>query len=580
MTGRARAGGVDGPRGRPARAAGPEASSDVDLMLVSPPVGNVGQAAASISVLTAFLRSRGWRVDQWDASIDAFHHFHSEDHLRACERALAEAGAAAGLVEAAGRAAAFVERAKRLLRDPGTATDTAAMEEAFSVLDDAGAALTGVGRGRFEHSYRRFSVAGAWADWASLRAALGDREANPYLAWTEEQAVPRILRSGARAVGIGIGYLSQLLPGFTLARSLARRAPGLPVAVGGAYLTALGEEARRIPREVLPADAVLLYDGEAALDAWLGRVLGATGAAPSEGGCTDLAAVPSPCWVGDGLELSRYLVPGYAIPLPLTRGCHWGRCHYCNISAQTASSYRVRPVDLALEDLRQAIAETGSHWFDFPVDSFRPDHLRQLALGIVAEGLQVRWAAEVLMDRRLTREVLSDLARSGCVCLRFGMESACPETLAAMGKPRPKELAARILRDCREAGIRTGVMLIVGFPTETVRQRQLTFEFLVDHREAIDFVALHQFGLVPGSPMAQDPGAHGLILLPRVGVLQPSLGYRNANQVGLDQGQVAVAAEAMHQALGEYYPDLGKPWAVAIGGWMTFARCCLLASGA
>jgi tRNA A37 methylthiotransferase MiaB len=375
-------------------------------------------------------------------------------------------------------------------------------------------------------------------------------------------------------VGLSFTYLSQIIPGLTLARALKLAAPELPLVVGGSYLTAVGDQAPQIPPEVLCAE-VILHDGEAALDRWLSSTLRRAPANGADLRCVDLATVPSPCWIADGLDLSRYLVPRYAIPLPLTRGCHWGRCRYCNISAQTSSSYRARPIELAIADVRHAMVETGSDWFDLPTDSFRLDHLDHFARELVAQKLTVRWAAEVLMHPALTTEVIGRLARSGCCCLRFGMESASAQVLTAMNKPRPADLASRILRDCRAAGIRTSVMLIVGYPTETAHQRMETFEFLADHAACIDFVALHEFNLVPGSPMAADPSQFGLIALPSASVLAPALPYRNTNLVGLAQEHVHHAATAMRDALRDYYPQLGKPWAVAIGGWMTFAWCCL-----
>ncbi|MBI5547459.1 MAG: hypothetical protein HY901_26555, partial [Deltaproteobacteria bacterium] len=428
----------------------------MDLLLVSPPVANIGQAASSISVLTAYLRARGWEVDQWDAGIDAFHHFHSAEHLSLLAAQLSAEGADSSVIEAAERASASIKVAKRSLQDPATLFEPAAMERAFETLDAAGTALSSRRPGRTRHTYRAFEVAGAFRDWASLAATLDDSEANPYLAWTEEHALPRILASRPASVGVSITYLSQVIPALTLVRRLKQRVPEIPVAVGGGYLTALGQTSRAIPRELLPADAVLLHDGEEALSRWLSRVLDRPDHSmePTSGEpCTSLDTVPSPSWVSDGLDLSRYLVPRYAIPLPLTRGCHWGRCHYCNISAQTSSAYRLRPLDLALSDIRQAMSQTGSNWFDFPVDSFRPDHLHRLAVELIEQRLQIRWAAEVLMHPGLTAEVIHDLARSGCCGLRFGMESASSEVLTAMNKPRPPQLASRILRDCHEAGI-------------------------------------------------------------------------------------------------------------------------------
>ena len=60
----------------------------MDLMLISPPVANFGQATPALSVLTAYLRAQGWVVGQWDLAIDAFHHFHSPEYLELCRQKL------------------------------------------------------------------------------------------------------------------------------------------------------------------------------------------------------------------------------------------------------------------------------------------------------------------------------------------------------------------------------------------------------------------------------------------------------------------------------------------------------------
>ncbi|HQB43122.1 MAG TPA: radical SAM protein, partial [Polyangiaceae bacterium] len=338
-------------------------------------------------------------------------------------------------------------------------------------------------------------------------------------------------------------------------------------------------------------DAVVLHDGEHALDLWLRHVLmgdpepshpnvwlrdsnryrrTSFGACPQ----VDLDSLPIPMWIADGLRLDDYLVPQYPIALPLSRGCYWGRCVFCNISSQTSSSYRRRSVANAIADIKAAMAETGSRWFDFPVDSFRPKHLRELALAIVQEGLSIEWGAEVLLDRGFNDEVLADLARSGCRCLRFGMESACPQTLRAMNKPVQPQTARRVLGSCRKHGIRTAVMFIVGFPSETQAQIQQTYDFVVDNRDRIDFLTFHTYSLVLGSPMAEDPGKYGLYLKPGRAIFSPNLPFVNTNPGGMQEDHVAQIVEPMRESLREFFPDLGELWTVGIGGWMTFANCC------
>lgn len=566
----------------------------MDLLLISPPVANFGQATSGLSVLTAYLRSRGWSAAQWDLAIDAFHHFHSPAHLQEALGAL-EGKAEPELLQVARRTIVEIEPAKDALRRPGVERDHDAMRWAFQTIADAGVVLTAASFGRYEHDFRHFGIPDAFRSFETLDAALADRARNPFLAFLEDHALPRIERERPRAVGISITYFSQVVPGLTLLRLLKQRLPNTPVVLGGAYLTAVEEQVEGIPARVVPADCIILHDGEAGLDAWLRLVLSGEGeltAIPNSwtvdragDGCfrrrgardlihTDLDTLPVPMWTLDGLSLERYLVPRYPIPLPLSRGCYWGRCSFCNISCQTVATYRTRPVAKAIEDMRIAIEQTGSNWFDLPVDSFRPKELHDLALAIIEAGLDVEWGAEVLLDPGFKDEVLADLARSGCRCLRFGLESACEETLKAMNKPtRPKE-AQRILRTCKREGIQTAVMLIAGFPTETQAQLMRTYDYLVENKDCIDFLTIHQFSLVPGSPMAEDPHKFGLYALPQEAVLWTSIPFVNTNLVTMHNDDLPRVVRAMREGLKEHYPDLSELWTMAIGGWMTFPACC------
>ena len=564
----------------------------MDLLLISPPVANPAQAVSALSVLTAFLRARGWDAHQWDLAIDAFHHFHSPVYLAQCQRIVAERGADRALMAAAERAVGEIDSAKDALRSADIAARTDDMRRAFDILRDAGVLITAAARARYQHDFRQFDIPGALRDFRSLASALADCEANPFVQFMQEQALPRLRQARPAAVGISVTYHSQLIAALTLARVIRRHLPELRIVLGGSYLTAAARDVGRIPSALLPADAIIVHDGEEALDGWLNATLkrrGRVGDVPnlwlpqhrsfeqSFNGPprqTDLDALPVPMWVSDGLELDRYLVPRYAVPLPLTRGCHWGRCVYCNISSQRAGAYRRRSPAQAVAEMRAIIADTKMNWFDFPVDSYRPRDLRELSREILSAGLGVEWGAEVLLDPGFKEPVVADLARAGCRCLRFGLESACVSTLEAMRKPTRPEPAAEVLANCRKYRIRTGVMTIAGFPTETQVGLQQTYEYLVEHRDRIDFVAIHPYSLAPGSAMARDPGRFGLYLRPTDAVLTANLPFANTNPVGMQNEDLPRVIDAMRDHLREYYPDLGQLWTAAIGGWMTFPACC------
>jgi len=563
----------------------------MDLLLISPPVANFGQATSGLSVLTAYLRALGWDAHQWDLAIDAFHHFHSPDYLDVRAEIVLRQSRDDTLRDVAARVVGEIDDAKEALRTPGVEHDRDRMRRAFETINNAGIVMTAASRGRYEHDFRHFGVNSAFRSFANLEETLSDPDQNPYLDYTEQFVLPRLRREKPRTVGVSLTYFSQVIPGFTLVRKIREHLPDTPIVVGGAYLTAVEHDIGRIPASLLPADAIIVHDGEEALDSWLRIVLDRTDAPSSVPNCylpedtftrsdaenvahTDLNNLPGPMWTSDGLHLDRYLVPRYPIPLPLARGCYWGRCSYCNISCQTAATYRTRPVDKSIEDMRVAMRETCSNWFDLPVDSYRPRDLHALAGAILKAGLEVEWGAEVLLDPAFKDEVIADLARSGCRTLRFGLESASIDTLKAMNKPTRPDSALRILKACKRNGIQTAAMLIAGFPTESQRELNLTYDYLVESHEFIDFLTIHQYSLVPGSPMANDPSRFGLYLLEPEAVLWTSLPFVNTNLVGMKNEDLPRVVGSMKESLSEYYTDLGELWTVAIGGWMTFPACC------
>ena len=573
------------------RTDGPRAA--MRALLISPPVSNIGQAAPSISVLAAWLAARGHECLQWDLGIEAFHHYHSRGYLEQAAGKLGEPEAdlpddgerlPAGLppLEIASR----IDRAKALLQRPGIENDLAAMSGALMEIRDAGR-LISAAHPFSRLTFSRFEVSGAFSSWESLREAAVDGERNPLLDFYHSQALPRIEALSPALVGISVSYQSQLLPALSLAHAVKQALPGIYLLLGGAFIKSIQDDIARMPPRVVPVDGICVGDGEPALESCLEAL--ASGRRPSGPPNTllptgerfahtgswqqiDLAEAPLPMMQLLGLDLGAYLVPRYAIPLPLTRGCHWHKCVYCNISNQARERYRSRPADRCVSDIERLIDLSGSDWFDFPTDSVLPRDLERLARRLLERGLALRWAAEVIPDRRLSAATIELLARSGCCCLRFGLESACPRTLQAMDKGAVEpDQAARIFAACRDNGIATGVMLIVGFPSETQADLMQTVEYLRENAGNIDFLTLHEFTIAPGSRLAARPELAGVHLLPRRGVLTPSLPYDHTNPVAMRPADLPRVVDALADSLSDLFPHCGQLWASGVGGWMTFA---------
>jgi anaerobic magnesium-protoporphyrin IX monomethyl ester cyclase len=568
----------------------------MNVVLISPPVGNIGQAPPGISVLNTWLTSLGHRSVQWDLGIEAFEHVHSARNLEQVAAKLGGSGVVdrqprgreTEMARVAETMAQSIEQARARLRSPGVESDLAAMVGSLETIRGAGSLISSA-HGLCRFDYSRYDIPGAFASWENLRDAVTSRERNLLWDFFTERALPQLGRLEPDLVGISISYSSQLLAAFCLTWLIKNAYPTVPVLLGGSFLKAVQDDLRTMPTWVVPADGLCIGDGEPALQSYLEARQGRGDVSltpnmllPKEGSFVfsgtwqevALDSCPVPMMDMEGLPLGSYLVPRYAIPLPISRGCYWRQCVFCNISNQARERYRSREAGRCVADIQALVDRYRTRWFDFPTDSVRPGDLEHLANGLLEAKVDIEWAAEVLLDPRLTDPVIELLARSGCRFLRFGLESACERTLKLMHKRIDLAEGSRILRSCRRAGIKTGAMLIVGFPTETQTELMQTMDYLLQRADDIDFVTLHPFTIAPGSRLAIRPELAGVHLLPRRGVLTPSLPYAHTNPVAMRPEDLPGVVDTLLDRLGEAFPQTGQLWASGIGGWLTFAACC------
>lgn len=572
-----------------------------DILLLSPPVGNFAQVHPAICLLAAYLRSAGIRAVQRDLAIDCFHYFHAREYLSALkareqasleqrarsrfvDQALAgELSAKLRLVLLLDRVSRAVEDAKAELRDPMILDDPSRLAAALRVLKDVGRGISAAHPGQ-HFNFQEFRIEGAFADWHALNGALTDPARNLLLPYVENLDLPP-----ARCVGLSVTYPAQLLPALCVAQKWRRTYPAAPIIVGGSYVTQMAETFLVDHRWFDNFDFLVLGDGEAALVA-----LAREGWRPADPAAipnlcfragtevrrshqrsrTDLRQLPVPMLEFDGIDLDAYVAPAPVVALPISRGCYWGKCTFCNISNQAEDPYRVRSVDQVVGDIEALISTVGTPYFDFCVNSYHPAGLHKLSLALIEAGLDIRWNAEVLLDPKFTPECLAAMAQSGCRHLRFGFKSANAATLAIMQKRNDRAVVDRILHDCRALDIKVSLMSIIGFPTESADEAWNTIDYYLERSEKIAFVTLHRFNVSAGSPIMQNPSLCNIALERIPGLLQPRYRYTNNNPQGMSSPEVAALLPQCEAAIRRKYPQHAEIHTAGIGGWLTFLACC------
>jgi radical SAM superfamily enzyme YgiQ (UPF0313 family) len=570
-------------------------------LIVSPPVGNFAQVHPAICLLTRYLRAAGIRTAQRDLAIDCFHYYHSSAYLGTLagriRHNIAEATAVPRITGAEARRVSneirlgllldrtrrAIDRVKQELSEPAILDDPKRLADALKVLRDVGRIISALHPTQ-RFNFQEFRIEGAFDDWDSLRAALQDPAKNLLLSFLDATALP-----SADLLGLSVTYPDQFLAALCVARRWRRDNPSGKVVVGGSYVTQIKETFRDEPRWFDLFDFLVCGDGEDALLA-----LASAGGCPSnpssipnlwyregERVCqskvtarTNLSGLPVPMLDFDGIDQKAYVAPYPVVALPISRGCYWGKCTFCNISNQADEAYRVRSVAKVVEDIAILREEVGTSHFDFCVDSYHPEGLARLSRALVDAGLGIFWNAEVLLDSGFDHERLSLMYRSGCRHLRFGLESVNQRTLLLMNKRNDLAVIERILRDCNELGIKVSLMSIIGFPTETEVEAWNTIKFYRDRSDLIAFVTLHEFNVSAGSPIMQNPSLCNIELVRQPGLLQPRFRYHNNNVNGMSAARVAEVVPAMEEAIRFAYPQHSEIHTVGIGGWLTFLACC------
>jgi radical SAM superfamily enzyme YgiQ (UPF0313 family) len=337
------------------------------------------------------------------------------------------------------------------------------------------------------------------------------------LTLTDAQVCDDLLAYRAEVVCFSITSLTyaRILHLIQLIKS---RAPGLIVVCGGVHATLVPETVARQPE----IDFIVTGEAEYSFPALLNALAELGAPRVKELGAEDLPGV----WnlrnqqvVGRGLspiptELDQ-LPPleksvHHAINPALTamystvcmRGCFYA-CTFCNDSAirelyaeRDIPYYRVRSVDNVLAELRWAKANSHPKHIEFHDDIFAADKqwLAEFSRRYPEEiGIQFSMQTHPLL---LDDEKLEMIARSGCVTIEIGVQSACDDVRRNILRRNESTAHARhLLIKARELGMRVETDFIANLPGETPEHLEQILEFVYDTRPSL--VNLHFLAYLP-----------------------------------------------------------------------------------
>ena len=315
--------------------------------------------------------------------------------------------------------------------------------------------------------------------------------------------------------------ISVLTPVATHVRALVERLrhrhPSLRFLFGNIH-------ADLFPEEFLgPRDAVVHREGEHAaveiLERWQqGRAaVGLPGVSAMDGAelvrgpvralRDDLDSYPFPDW--NLLPYQRYtLLPLGTVARPIVsvvagRGCPF-RCSYCALENQ-GKSYRKRSVGSVVDEIEQDVRRFGVRQVGFmdPIFPISNRQAMEFSREMIRRGLhdKVVWLSELRTDL-LSRESLAWMKKAGCRRLVFGIESGDDALLAGVNKRNTAARSRQTIRWCRELGITTVGLFMLGLPGETPAQTKATIDYACSLE--LDFAKFAITVPFPGSELYQS----------------------------------------------------------------------------
>ncbi len=216
-----------------------------------------------------------------------------------------------------------------------------------------------------------------------------------------------------------------------------------------------------------------------------------------------------PLWRRQLMSERVYREYYFQFPLLVTRGCPF-RCDYCSVAQFHNNSYRCRPVEEVVEDVR-AIKAMGSRSIlfmdDNPVANKR--YAKELFRALIPE--KIRWCSQCTIQIAEDAELLDLAARSGCFLLSIGFESIKQANLDGINKPWADAARyARLMRAIRAKGIQIVALMMVALDDDRLEDFDRTLEFLIRNK-----VALAKFHLpmpYPGTRFHDEMERQGRIL--------------------------------------------------------------------
>lgn len=190
-----------------------------------------------------------------------------------------------------------------------------------------------------------------------------------------------------------------------------------------------------------------------------------------------------------------------------SRGCPYS----CNFCANQEHSIRYRTGANIREELEFLIKNYGIKGFCITDDNFivNKEKIEDICNEIIP--LNLKWSSLSRVNT-VDEKLLRKLKESGCIEIKYGIESGSSRILKLMNKNITIDQIKNAITLTNDVGIRVKAFILHGFPGENMESTRETIQLLEELKDKIDRISLFRFVPLPGSPVYNNAQSYDLVL--------------------------------------------------------------------